>query len=325
MDSKLYDLIIIGGGPAGLTAALYASRRKLSTLVITRDIGGQAALTNEIENYPGFDFIEGPELMNKFHQQAEKWGAEFVYQAATKVTQGKDENYTVATEQGEYKALAVILSFGLEHRHLGIPGEEEYSGKGVTYCATCDGPLFKDKDVCVVGGGNSALDAIIYMSDIAKTVKAYVRKDAFKGEEVLVENAKAKKNVEFVFNTELTAIEGETFVTKVKLKNNQTNEESEAEVQGVFVEIGYKPNTEFYKDLVDIQENGAIIIDDGCHTSRNGFFAAGDITTLPYKQVITSGGEGCKAALSAYTYIQKKKGKDTKVGADRGKSMASSI
>lgn len=275
MENKLYDVIIIGGGPAGLTAALYASRRKLDTLVITKDIGGQAAATNEIENYPGFDFIDGPTLMQNFHKQAEKWGAEFVYSAADKIEQDEEtQNFTVKTANGDYMAHAVILAFGLEHRLLNVPGEQEFYGKGVTYCATCDGPLFKDKDVCVVGGGNSALDAIIYMSDIAKSVKAYIRKDKSKGEEVLIDQAKSKENVEFFYNTEITSIEGEVFVNKVNLVNNQTNEEFSHEVQGVFVEIGYKPNIEFYKDLVDITEQGAIIIDDYCATSRPGFFCS---------------------------------------------------
>ncbi len=297
------DLIIIGGGPAGLTAALYAARRNLKTLVITKDIGGQASLTKEIENYPGFDHIDGPTLMSQFQKQAEKWGSEFAYEEATGIEHMADGSYTVKTTLNSYSTHAVILAFGLEHRHLNVPGEKEFYGKGITYCATCDGPLFKNKDICVVGGGNSALDAIIYMSSLAKTVKAIVRKEKFKGEEVLIDAASKLPNVEILYNTEIAEIMGDKFVSGVKLKGGK-----EIALQGVFVEIGYQPNTKFYGHLVDTTPEGAVIVDKDCNTSRPGFFAAGDVTTLSYKQIITSGGEGCKAALTAYTYIQKKKG-----------------
>ena len=307
-DNKIHDLIIIGAGPAGLTAALYASRRALDTLVITKDIGGQASLTNEIENYPGYEHIEGPVLMNTFHKQAEKHGAVFVYDEVTEVKQGEDKMYTVVTAGGSYSAHAVILAFGLEHRHLGVPGEKEYYAKGVTYCATCDGPLYKKKEICVVGGGNSALDAIDYMAKLATKVHAFIRGDHFKGEEVMVQAVKQHPNVEFHFNSAIKEIKGEQFVKSVILENTKDHSTTEVAVQGVFVEIGYQANVKLYKDLVDMTEQGAVIINDKCETSRAGFFAAGDITTLPYKQVITSGGEGCKAALTAYTYIQKKKG-----------------
>lgn len=307
----MYDLIIIGAGPAGLTAAIYAARRNLKTLVITKDIGGQAAMTKEIENYPGFEHVDGTELMQRFLGQAQKWGTEFAYEEAKGIEHMASGLYEVRTSTRAFQSYAVILAFGLEHRHLGVPGEKEFYGKGITYCATCDGPLFKNKDICVVGGGNSALDAIIYMSSIARSVKALVRKDKFKGEEVLIEQAASKPNVEILYNTEIAEVTGEQFVSGVKTTDGRT-----IPLQGIFVEIGYQPNTAFYSGLVETTPEGAIIVDKDCNTSRPGFFAAGDITTLSYKQIITSGGEGCKAALTAYTYIQKKKGQDAKVGRD---------
>ena len=237
-NDQIKDLIIIGAGPAGLTAALYAGRRELSTLVLTKDIGGQAALTNEIENWPGEEAIDGPTLMNKFHKHAEKFGAEFKFQGVNKIEQDTEtKTYTVFTEKESFQSHAVILAFGLEHRKIGVPGEKEFIGKGITYCATCDGPFFKGKEVCVVGGGNSALDAIDYMSKIATKVYAYVRKDSFKGEEVMVNGIKQLQNVEIHFNTSITEIHGEQFVNKVSLINNKTKETSEQELQGVFVEI----------------------------------------------------------------------------------------
>ncbi len=318
MENKIYDLIIIGGGPAGLTGALYASRRKLSTLVLTKDIGGQAATTNEIENWPGIESIDGPTLMNNFHKHAEKFGAEFVFQGVESIEHEEKENlFIMKTAKGEYKSQAVIIAFGLEHRKLGVPGENEFYGKGITYCATCDGPFFKDKEICIVGGGNSALDAADYMSKLASKVHMYIRKDKFRGEQVLIDSVKNNDKIQIHFNTSITEIQGDQFVNKVKLINNETKEESEQELQGVFVEIGYVANTKLYENLVDMTQQGAIIIDAGSRTSKEGVFAAGDITTLEYKQIITSGGEGCKAALSAYSYIQKKKGVEVSKKADR--------
>jgi len=315
---KIYDLIIVGAGPAGLTAAIYASRRMLTTLVITKDIGGQAAMTNEIENYPGFEHIDGPTLMNTFQKQAEKNGAVFVYDGVTSIEQDEEtKTYTVSTAGKTFQSHSVILAFGLEHRKLDVPGEAEYYGKGITYCATCDGPLFKKKDICVVGGGNSALDAIEYMSKLANNVHAFVRKDKFKGEQIMVDRVSAIPNVEIHFNTAITEVVGDKFVSKVKLIDTITNETSEMDLQGIFVEIGYVANTKLYGHLAETTEQGAIIIDKDCNTSRPGFFAAGDVTTLSYKQIITSGGEGCKAALTAFSYVNKKKGVEVSVKADR--------
>ena len=319
-DQKIHDLIIIGGGPAGLTAAIYASRRALDTLVLTKDIGGQAAQTTEIENYPGFDSISGPELMNKFHKQAEKYGAKFIFQGVTNISQDETTKiYTITTAKGEYRAYAIILAFGLEHRKLKVPGELEYYGKGVTYCATCDGPFFKNKEICVVGGGSSALDAILYMSKLATKVHSFVRGEAYRGEEILVDEVKYCSNDEIHFKTSFTEIKGESMVKEVIVKDAKTGAEKTMPMQGIFVEIGYQPNITLYKDLVDLSPAETIIVDQDCRTSRPGFFAAGDITTISFKQVISSGGQGCIAALSAYSYIMKQKGIERKIGADWSK------
>jgi len=316
-DKKIWDVIIIGAGPAGLTAALYGARRSMSVLVLTKDIGGQMAQTNSIENYPGFEEVTGPDLADKFLKQAQKWGAAFMYEAVDAINFDEPtKDFKVTTESATHTAHSVILSFGLEHRHLDVPGEDDYYGKGVTYCATCDGPLFKNKEVCVVGGGNSALDAIDYMSKIATKVHAFVRKPKFKGEEVMIDLVSGYKNVEIHYNTEITEVRGEKFVKSVMTKNNQTNETLEIPLQGVFVEVGYKANTKLYAHLVKTTDQGAIEISNDCSTSLPGFYAAGDVTTLPYKQIITSGGEGCKAVLTAYSYVQKKKGNSVGVKSD---------
>jgi thioredoxin reductase (NADPH) len=317
-QNKIWDVIIIGAGPAGLTAAIYGARRSMSVLVLTKDIGGQMAQTHLIENYPGFEGVSGPELADRFHKQAVKWGAEFVFQGADEVIHDKEKNiFEVKTEKTSYFGHSIILTFGLEHRHLNVPGEKDFYGKGVTYCATCDGPLFKGKTITVVGGGNSALDAIDYMSKIATKVYGLVRGDNYKGEEVMVDLVKGHANVELKFNTEVTEVKGEKFVTSIGIKNSKTGEVSDLPVQGVFVEVGYQPNTKLYGHLVETTEQGAIIVDKDCNTSFPGFYAAGDVTTLSYKQIITSGGEGCKAVLTAYTYVQKKKGATGAVKADR--------
>lgn len=318
MEQKIWDTIIIGAGPAGLTAAIYGARRSMSVLVITKDIGGQMAQTHLIENYPGFEGISGPELAERFHKQAQKWGAQFVFDGADAVEHDKEQNiFKVKTPKETHLAHSVILTFGLEHRHLNVPGEKEFYGKGVTYCATCDGPLFKNKTITVVGGGNSALDAIDYMSKIATKVYALVRGDKFKGEEVMIDLVSKHANVEIIYNTEVTEVKGEKFVTSVGIKNNKTGETSDLPLQGVFVEVGYQPNTALYGHLVETTPQGAVIVDKDCNTSMPGFYAAGDVTTLSYKQIITSGGEGCKAVLTAYTYVQKKKGGSGAVKADR--------
>jgi len=313
MKENIYDLIIIGAGPAGLTAGIYASRRKLNNLILTKDIGGQAATVPKIENYPGFEEIGGFELTDKMKKQAEKFGSQFKYEEVIKV--GKAKNFfEVETSAGDkYQAQTLILSFGVTPRNLDVPGEKEFLNKGVTYCANCDAPLYKDKIVAVVGGGNSALDAAEYLSKIAKKVYLIHRRDEFRGEEILVEKVKKKDNIELVLHTVVQEIKGDKFVNKIIVKNLQDKSIKELAVDGVFIEIGHVVNASPVRQAVELDEKQQIIIDDYCRTSESGIFAAGDVAFGEYKQIIIAAGEGAKAGLSAYKYLQQKKGKKTPV------------
>jgi thioredoxin reductase (NADPH) len=304
-----YDVIIVGGGAAGLTAAVYAARRKMKTLIITINIGGQASEATKIENYPGFLGVNGAKLMTKFQKQAMKSGAEIVFDEVKEVKE-IGGGYTVKTSSKEYTTKAVILAFGKTPRSLNIPGEEIFKGMGVSYCATCDLPLFKDKTVAIVGGGNAALDAALYGSKIAKKVYLIHRRDEFRGFEDLVGQVKKKENVELLLSYVITEIKGKDRVNSIVVQDLKTSQTKELQVDGVFVEIGSEVKTDFIKGLVKVDEKNQIIITNNCETFypdrneiRPGIFAAGDVTNTPFKQVVVSGGEGCKAALQAYNYI----------------------
>lgn len=306
MSAENYDVVIIGGGPSGLTAAIYTTRRSLKTLVITKDIGGQLSLTDDVENYPGFESIGGLDLSTKFQQQAAKTGSEFLFEEVVSLEKNgsSDYKFTVKTSTGkEIKAKAVILGFGLTPRNLNVPGETELTGKGVTYCATCDGPLYRGKNVVVVGGGNSALDAAEYLSKLAKKVYLLVRKDKFRGEQVLAQQVHDAENVEVIFNANTKEIKGKDRVESLVYVTDD-GKETEIEVDGIFIEIGHIAKTDWLKDVVDRSDRGEIKISIDNETSEAGIFAAGDVTTITYKQAVISAGEGCKAALQAYRYIQ---------------------
>ncbi|MBN2585326.1 FAD-dependent oxidoreductase [Patescibacteria group bacterium] len=300
----MYDVIVLGAGAAGLSAALYATRRALKTAVLNKEFGGQTATTLAIENYPGIDKIEGPELMLRFKAQAEKYGAEILDNPASSIV--KQNNHFVVTGQDSqtYETKAIILAFGKTPRRLDVSGELEFAGKGVVYCATCDAPLFAGKDVVVVGGGNSAVDAALLLSKIAKQVYLVHRRAEFRAEQVLLERLKQTGNIKLVLNSNIDSIYGEDFVTGVKIKDLITEQTSELSVQGVFVEIGYEVKADFLPDCIKLNEAGEVIIDAFNGTSCPGIFAAGDATSVPYKQTVISAGEGAKAALSAYNYIQ---------------------
>lgn len=313
----VYDVIIVGGAAAGLTAAIYTARRAMKTLVITQDIGGQAATTPDVENYPGFELIGGPELMQKFYKQAEKSGAEFVIEEVKEVK--KEGNiFKVINNTKTYETRAVILAFGLTHRHLGVPGEEELIGKGVSYCATCDAPLYKNKDVAVVGGGNSALDAAELLSKMAKKVYLIHRRDEWRGEQILVNRVKEAKNIEILYDSKVIEVKGEQFVNSIIVANvKDEQQKKEIPLNGIFIEIGFKVKADLIKDLIKLDNNNQIIITTDNETSTPGVLAAGDVTNISYKQIITSAGEGAKAALQAYKYLNA--GKSSAVGIDWGK------
>lgn len=298
----MYDVIITGGGPAGLAAAIYAGRRSLKTLVLTRDIGGQSAKTFDIENYPGITHTTGPALAKTMKEQAESFGAEIKFEEVKKIKQNNG-NFSIETISGSYEAKTIIIASGKKPQELGVKGEEEFKGRGVTYCATCDAPFFRNKTVVVVGGGNSALDAAILCSEIAKKVYI-VHRSVFSGEQVMIDKVKESKNIEIVLEDEIELIEGDQVVTSVKLKSGK-----EIETNGVIVEVGYTIDSSLFSNLVKINEKKQIVTDLSQNTSVPGIFAAGDLTEAPYKQIVIAAGEGAKAALSAYDYIMKQEGK----------------
>ncbi|MBU1092665.1 FAD-dependent oxidoreductase [Patescibacteria group bacterium] len=301
-----YDLIILGAGVAGLSSAVYASRRALKTLVISKDLGGQTALALNIENYPGFPKVDGIDFMKTLQQQAKTFGAEIKFEMVNKLTP-KEDRFVISTTSGqEYMSKAVILAFGRTPRYLEVPGEKELTGKGVAYCATCDAPLFAGKDVAVVGGGNSAVNAALVLADIANKVYVIHRREEFRAEEIRINELKQSPKVEFVFNAVATEIKGDPLVSQLAIKDIKTGDVKELSVEGVFVEIGNVVNSDWLGNLLKLTDQGEIIIDDFNHTSQQGVFAAGDATEVPYKQMIIAAGEGAKAALAAYDYIKKR-------------------
>jgi len=303
---KEYDVIIVGAGPAGMSAAIYTSRRQLSTLVISKDIGGQAAATDVIENYPGYESVGGFDLMQKFMQQAQKTGAEFISAEVNEIEK-MDGNFIVKTGQEQYLAKALILSFGLTPRDLNVPGEEQFKYKGITHCATCDGPLFKGKDVMIVGGGNSALEAGEYMSRIANKVYMVVRKPEYKGEKVLLNKVQQAANIEIIYQSKVREVKGDQTVQSVVITSAEEDNvatDKEIKVQGIIVEIGFVAKTEWVGSLVKLNDRKEIITDKDNQTSEPGVFSCGDVSDISYKQAVISAGEGCKAALQAYRYLQ---------------------
>lgn len=302
-ENKKYDVIIIGGGPAGLTAGIYSARRELKTLILTRDIGGQITKTNIIENYPGFELISGLDLAKKMYDQAKKCGAEIQFNEAKKITK-TDTGFSVDIGKATYDARAIILAFGKKPRELGVPGEEKLKGSGVSYCATCDVPFFKNKTLVVVGGGNSALCTAVIAADVAKKVYLIYRGTELRGEQVMQDKLRKMDHVEILYNEEVSEIIGEEKVEQVTLKSGKT-----LETDGIIIEIGFVIDRALADGLVKMDEKNQIIISTNQETSVPGIFAAGDLTETPAKQIVIATGEGAKAALAAYDYLQRQEGK----------------
>lgn len=301
-----WELIIIGAGAAGLTAGLYGARSGLKTLIIEEKMaGGNTVNAPVIENYPGFISITGQELVQKMVEQCTRFGVEI--RQLEKVERLELDNVKkVFTNRNVYEASAIIIATGTHHRKLGVPGEEEFGGKGVSYCAICDAPFFKDRRILVVGGGNSAAITALYLSEVASTVKLSHRRSQLRAEEALVRELKKKGNVEILWNTVVKEIKGDTLVREVVLYNNETGEASRLEVDGVFVQIGEVPNSEFaQKAGIEVDEAGYIIVDFRQRTNKKGVYAAGDVTNRPVKQIGTAVGEGTIAATDAYGYIRR--------------------
>lgn len=302
-----YDVVIIGGGPAGLTASIYCQRRQLKTLVIAKAIGGQALLASEIHNWPGEKSISGFELTKKMHDQAKALAAEFASSEVSRIEK-TPEGFSVKAGSENFETSVIILAFGLTPRNLEVPGEEKFTGRGVSYCATCDGPLFKGKTVAVAGGGNAALEAVEYLSKLAKQVYLINNSDKFTAEAELIKQISSIENVLVTCDGQIMEIAGDGKVEKIIMAGPAGAEGKSIAVDGVFVEIGHMPKTAWLKGTVDLNERGEVITDKSGLTSQEGIFAAGDCTDVGFKQMIISAGEGAKAALSAYKHIASKTG-----------------
>ena len=310
--SDLRDVIVVGGSAAGLSAALYAARQGLDVLVVTKDIGGQMLLTNDIQNFPGFQSIGGFELSTKLKEQAELYGAEFVYEEATGVEESSECPglcFMVRSTGGVYHGTAVILAFGKTPKNLNVPGEKELSGRGVSYCAVCDGPLFRGKTVAVVGTGDQALEAANYLANVTKSVYLIHQYDRPIGSEEYVAQVLSLPNVKALPNSRVVGLEGNGRLESAAVENTGSRKKSEMPVDGIFIEIGYVPKTEVVDRLVRLNAKGEVETDKEGKTSREGVFAAGDVTDSPFKQAVISAAQGATAALSAYNYVQRLKGK----------------
>lgn len=299
----IYDLIIVGAGPAGITAAIYAARKKLKTLVVSKDIGGQTALSGAVENYTGYQYITGFELARKFEEHVKEFDLDFHEREEVTRIQKVDDTFRVSTDQGAYEGKAVIIASGAKPKELRIPGEKEFKNRGVTYCATCDAPLFAGRDVAVIGGGNSAMDATLQLLSIARKIYLITINPELEGDEIMKEKISQAKNVEVWTNTKTVEILGDSMVTAIRVVKR---DEGRLNVQGVFIEIGYTPNSEFI-DIVEKNELNEIKVDARCETNVLGIFAAGDVTDVPEKQIIIAAGEGSKAALAAFSYLSRKR------------------
>jgi len=298
---QIYDLIIIGAGPAGITATVYAARKKMDFLVITGDIGGQTAWSSDIENYTGYQFISGPDLVQKFEEHMRSYHTNVKEGEGVTEVEKSAGLVLVKTDKGlEYQAKSVIIASGKRSRELNVPGEKEYRNKGVSYCATCDGPIFSAKDVAIIGGGNSALDACLQLIRIARQVYIINNVPQLAGDAIMRQKVEAAANVSIFNNSKVTAVLGDKMVKAIRI--NQEGEEKTLSVQGVFVEIGLIPNSDFVKG-VEKNAQGEIIINNRNATNIPGIFAAGDVTDVAEKQIIIAAGEGSKACLSAFRYL----------------------
>jgi thioredoxin reductase (NADPH) len=298
-----YDVIIIGGGPAGLSAGIYTARAGRSTLLIEQNaIGGQAINTSLIENYPGFEGISGIDLTQAMYRQAKKFGIEENYTEVRGI-EIKGASKIVRTSQGDFSARAVVVAAGLERQKLGVPGEAEFTGKGVSYCATCDGAFFRNKAVVVVGGGNAAVTEALELTRFASKVTVVHRRNELRATKILQEKAFNEPKLEFLWDSVIEEITGDTAVRKVKVRHVKSREKSTLDVSGVFITVGFKPNTGYLKDVVSMDDNGSIITNASMETSAPGILAAGDIRSGSIRQLIAAAGDGAVAAISAERYL----------------------
>lgn len=295
----MYDVIIIGAGPAGLTAAIYLGRAGKKVLILEKNVyGGQIVNSKEVENYPAISKISGFEFSNNLYNQAKNFGAELKYETVVNLTKDKE----VTTNRGKYQAKSIIIATGLSNRTLEIDGVDSFIGRGISYCATCDGNFFKDKVVAVVGGGNTALEDAIFLSNICKKVYIIHRRTTFRGEKILQDILNKKENVEFVLNSNVVKINGNELLESIIINTN--NEEKELQIDGLFLAIGQIPNNS-YIDIIDLDEKGYAIANEDCKTNIDGIYVAGDFRTKKVRQLVTAASDGATAAINAIEYIER--------------------
>jgi len=306
-SSMVYDLIIIGGGPAGITAGIYAARQKLKTLLITKSFGGQVARKAvAIENYPGFEKISGQELIKKLEEQLRKQKIDIEQKEVIRVEK-KAQGFLILTESKEtFESKTVIVASGADPRPLEVPGEKKFIGRGLSYCVTCDAPVFSNKTVVVIGGGNAGFEAAIFLANYAKKIYILEAGSKVGADQFNQEKVKKIKKIEVISSAILKRIEGKKFVEKIIYQNKKTKKNITLPLEGIFVEIGSQPATSFIKGLVDFNKKDEIKVDfETCQTKTEGLFAVGDLNVGPYKQIVTAAGEGAKAALAAYDYLSR--------------------
>ena len=304
MSEKIYDLIIIGAGPAGMTASIYASRANMTVLMLERKYpGGQMLATEEIENYSGYEMVTGPELSEKMFEHSKKFGTEFAFGNITKVGMKDNLKFVVAGEK-EYIAKSIIIATGSEHRNLDVPGEEQFSGKGVSYCAVCDGAFFRNKEVVVVGGGDSAVEEALYLSNLVSKVTIVHRRDELRAQKIIQDRAFAKGNIEFIWDSVVTEIKGERKVSSVEVRNVKTEEISSIPTDGIFIYVGRIPQTNDFTGLGITNSSGYILTNEKLETTIPGIFAAGDVREKEIRQVVTATSDGAIAAQGVYSFVE---------------------
>jgi thioredoxin reductase (NADPH) len=303
--AQVYGVIIIGSGPAGYTSAIYAARSNLSVLMFQGyQLGGQLMQTSEVENYPGFEEgILGPEMMDKFEQQARRFGAELMPEDVTSIDFSK-RPFTVWTDSGEYQSEAIIIATGASAKWLGLPNEKRLQGRGVTACATCDGFFFKNKDVVVIGGGDTAMEEALFLTRYVNHVTLMHRRDTFRASKIMQERVRKNPKIAVLMESEVIDVLGDNAVTGVRIRNTRTDEEMDLGVQGVFLAIGHQPNTDLFKGIINMDAVGYIVPVEYTMTNIPGVFAAGDVTDHRYRQAVTAAGDGCRAAVDLERWLE---------------------
>jgi len=303
---KIKDLIIIGAGPAGMTAGIYAKRSNLNPLIIESKMpGGRVVLTDFVENYPAFpEGISGQELAGLIESQCRNFGVEFENFVKVDLIEKDDNTFKLETNKGDFFSKTVIVATGANPAELGIPGEREFRGRGVSYCATCDGPLFKNKNILVIGGGDSAVQEAIFLTKFASSVRVVHRRDKLRAKKILQEKVFNNPKIEILWNSNLLEIKGENSVERAVILNNKTNQKREITIDGIFMYVGIKPNSSLVKNLVELNGKNSIITDYKMRTSVPGLFAAGDVRNTPLKQIVTANSDGAIAAISAEEYLE---------------------